>query len=437
MTAELLRAEDLRLEREGVGRLDHMDFTVTAGDSIGVVGLSGGGKTALAEVLCGEREPDQGRVWYEGRPAGRELLSRLGFRIRGDSALVRNLSVAENLLILGRPVGERRLFCRERPLVRLCREFLRDFGLEAWTDAPPAEIPPAVQHRLLLVSALMRKKRLIALDHVADVYTAQEQALLADCIQSVCERGAAALYLSGQIDRVLWRLDRVTVVRDGRRVKELRRGGFSEAALGTYIYGYHSSRPLERGGGEGGQVAFTLDGIPIRANRVTPILDGGGGTGGFVRRLRPFPKAAVLPARALSDRWISSMSVMDNLLLPVSRRLGGPLGHVGGSIRRVLRMECMEQTGLRPHQMEEPFARLTRMERFRLLLYRERLNAPVLWVLDHITAGADFQDREAMRRLAGTLPGVVLYISGDYRELEAFETRILSLEGECLREERA
>ncbi len=197
MTAELLRAEDLRLEREGVGRLDHMDFTVTAGDSIGVVGLSGGGKTALAEVLCGEREPDQGRVWYEGRPAGRELLSRLGFRIRGDSALVRNLSVAENLLILGRPVGERRLFCRERPLVGLCREFLRDFGLEAWTDAPPAEIPPAVQHRLLLVSALMRKKRLIALDHVADVYTAQEQALLADCIQSVCERGAAALYLSG------------------------------------------------------------------------------------------------------------------------------------------------------------------------------------------------------------------------------------------------
>ena len=47
------------------------------------------------------------------------------------------------------------------------------------------------------------------------------------------------------------------------------------------------------------------------------------------------------------------------------------------------------------------------------------------------------QDREAMRRLAGTLPGVVLYISGDYGELEAFETRILSLEGECLREERA
>ena len=42
-----------------------------------------------------------------------------------------------------------------------------------------------------------------------------------------------------------------------------------------------------------------------------------------------------------------------------------------------------------------------------------------------------------MRRLAGTLPGVVLYISGDYGELEAFETRILSLEGECLREERA
>ena len=51
--AELLRAEDLQLDQEGAGGLHHMDLTVTAGASMGIVGLSGGGKTALAEILCG------------------------------------------------------------------------------------------------------------------------------------------------------------------------------------------------------------------------------------------------------------------------------------------------------------------------------------------------------------------------------------------------
>ena len=95
----------------------------------------------------------------------------------------------------------------------------------------------------------------------------------------------------------------------------------------------------------------------------------------------------------------------------------------------------MERTGLRAAQMDEPFARLGRLERFRLLLYREGLNSPELWVFDHVTAGADFQDREEMRRLAGTMPGVVLYIAGDYGELKAFEKRVLTLDEGRLREE--
>lgn len=435
MARELLRAEDLQLEREGVGRLDHMDFAVAAGEAAGVVGLSGGGKTALAEVLCGEREADRGRVRLGGRPAGRELLARTGLRIGRDSTLVQQLTVAENLMVLGRPVGDRRFFYTERALTRLCREFLRDFGLEEWTDVPPERIPAAVQHRLLLAAALVRKKRLIVLDHVSDMYTAREQTLLADCVRDVCRRGAAVLYLTGRIDPVLWSLDRITVVRDGRRVKVLRRGEFSEAALGAYINGYRSPPEAEGGGAPEGDVAFTLDGLPIRAGTVTPVLDSGGGAELFLRRLRSFPKTAVLPAEALSDRWIPSMTVMDNLLLPVSRRLGGPAGRVSGALRRVLRMECMERTGLRAAQMDEPFARLGRLERFRLLLYREGLNSPELWVFDHVTAGADFQDREEMRRLAGTMPGVVLYIAGDYGELEAFEKRVLTLDEGRLREE--
>ena len=42
--------------------LDRVSLGVESGDRIGVVGLNGGGKTTLLEVMTGQREPDSGRV---------------------------------------------------------------------------------------------------------------------------------------------------------------------------------------------------------------------------------------------------------------------------------------------------------------------------------------------------------------------------------------
>ena len=426
---ELLRAEGLLLDQEGVGRLNHMDLTVTAGASMGLVGLSGGGKTALAEILCGERAPEGGRVLPASREAGPELLRQWGTRISRDSRLLDNLSVAENLLALGTPAEKRRLFCSQRELHRRCGQVLAEFGMAQLLDASPASISPGDQHRLLLVGAAVRKKRLAVLDHVIDSAAPAEQQALAECIRQVCLRGTAVLYLTGRVDPILWQLDRVTVIRDGRRVKELRRDQFTEPALRAYVSGYRAEQPPAAGGRRGGALVFSIDGAAVREEGLLPIWDTDGTAGEFIRRLGAAcpRRMAVLPAEALGDRWVGDLSAFDNLLLPVSRRLSGPFFHVSGSLLRVLRAECMEQTGLSAAALDGPYARLSRMERFRLLLCREGLDRPPVYVFQRITAGADLRDREEMRRLAGALPGIIFYISGDYGELAAFETGVLPL----------
>lgn len=435
--AELLRAEDLQLDQEGAGRLHHMDLTVTAGASMGIVGLSGGGKTALAEILCGERTPQGGRVLAGSRTAGPELLRRWGTRITRDSGLLENLSVAENLLVLGRPAGHG-IFCSQGKLRRLCGEFLAGFRLEHLLDISPAAISPADQHRLLLAGAAIRGKRLAILDHVTDNAAPADQQALAACIREACRRGVAVLCLTGRLDPILWQLDRVTVIRDGRRVKELVRGGFTEPILRAYVSGYRAEHPPAAGDRRGGETAFSMDGVPIREDGLLPVLDTDGTAGDFIRRLETAcpRRITVLSSEALSDRWIGELSAFDNLLLPVSRRLSGPCFHVSSPLLRVLRAECMEQTGLDSRRLDGPYAHLTRMERFRLLLCREGLNRSPVYVFQRITAGADLRDREEMRRLAGTLPGIIFYISGDYGELAAFETGVTPLAEGCLGKER-
>ena len=132
-------------------------------------------------------------------------------------------------------------------------------------------------------------------------------------------------------------------------------------------------------------------------------------------------------------RLFKELSVLDNLLLAVSRRLSGPGFHVRRSAQRLLCRECMGYTGLSLEQMDQPFGQLNRMDRFKLLQYRCIVNRTALYVLDRITSGADLQDRENMRRTAGNLPGPIFYISGDYGSLLAFRQPVYLLQNGFLR----
>ena len=437
MIHELLRAEDLMFDRSGASRVHHMDFSVAAGESVGIIGLSGGGKTILARILCGELEPDSGRILHRGTLLSREDLARNGVRISGEDRLLENLSVQEYLMMPDSPVRDRGVLIHWKHVRSRCQELLAGFDLEGYLDIPVSQIPVSVHHRLLLAGAVARGKRLVALDHIADTYSPPERERLAACIRLLCRRGVSVLYLSGYLDSVLWQLDRITVVRDGRRIKELHHGAFTEASLRAYMYGYRSEAEevLEPQGLC--ETAFLLDGIAMPKAGLIPVHDADGSVSEFLARLREQSgrTVTVLTAGALFDSWVEELSVLDNLTLSVAQRLGGVCFHIRKSVRQFLRTECMEQTGLSFDQVDQPFGRLSHMERFKLLQYRGILNRTDIYVFDHITSGADLQDREEMRRTSGNLPGLLFYVSGDYRELMAFRKRVYSLQNGCLRKE--
>ena len=427
MLCEHLRAEDLVLEAEGASPLRHMDFYAAAGEAVGLVGLSGAGKSLLAEVLCGEALPRQGTVRLDQTVAAPERLAQNGLLIRRSSRLLDNLTVTDNLMALGHWDGWPFSLSRHR---RTCAALLRRFGMEAYLDLPVRHLPVPVHHRLLMLGAVARGKRFLALDHLSDDCTPREQHVLADFIRQLCASGVTVLYSTGRIDPILRRMDRVTVMRDGRRVKDLRLSECAEATLNTYIYGCHTDdAAYTTGGRTAGEVVLTADTHPVRAGTLTAIHDADGSAEGLLSRLVPRSQArmAVLSADELALGWLPTFSVLDNLMLGVARRMSGPFFHVSQSVCRMLRQECAAETGLTEAQIDAHYARLTRTERFRLLLYREGLRRPDIWVFDRITAGSDFRDRENMLGCIADLPGTVLYLSSDHAELERFGVRILSL----------
>src|SRR3954465_9926141 len=104
------------LELEGISKrfgpvqaLDRVDFTVSAGEVVGLVGDNGAGKSTLVKAIAGITPPDEGTIRFEGREVRihkPQDATDLGIAtVYQDLALCDNLDVVANLYLGREPIG--------------------------------------------------------------------------------------------------------------------------------------------------------------------------------------------------------------------------------------------------------------------------------------------------------------------------------------------
>src|SRR5215510_1807481 len=91
-------------KRYGVNRvLTDVEFRLTAGQSVAIIGENGAGKSTFAKILAGAIRPDTGTVRIRGEPvrfhSPRDALRKGIAFIPQELAYVPHLTVAENILL--------------------------------------------------------------------------------------------------------------------------------------------------------------------------------------------------------------------------------------------------------------------------------------------------------------------------------------------------
>src|SRR4030065_194692 len=106
----------------GTRALDHVDFDVRAGEVHGLVGENGAGKSTLMNVLAGRHGDYKGEITFDGQPVlikNPRQARDMGIAIiYQDLRVLRNLSVAENIMLGDEKVG--------RWSRRIDRKFIKD-----------------------------------------------------------------------------------------------------------------------------------------------------------------------------------------------------------------------------------------------------------------------------------------------------------------------
>jgi ABC-type sugar transport system ATPase subunit len=432
----MLSVSGLTVRYAATTALDAVDLDVQPGEVHAVVGENGAGKSTLVRAIAGAVVAQAGAVRF------REA-TRLAW-VPQETDLPPHLTATEWIFLGGELRGRFR-FLRRDAMRRAAAESLRAIGCNVAPGARLGDCTAPQRKQVQLARALCARAGVVLLDEPTAVLGDAETRRLFAAVRAERGRGAGVLYVSHRLEEVLALADRVTVLRDGRKVSTDEVGAVNVDALVRRMVGREIAAPSGRRG-ERGECVVRLAGVAVAHVRGASLsihqgevvglagLVGAGRSeileaiaglrapraGRIERRARPF----LVPEDRAVKGLVATMTLRENVCLPADGwwlRLGRERTEANEWVRRL---------AINARGAETPVDQLSGGNQQKLLLARVLRHAPRLLLLDEPTSGVDVAAKAEIhaiiRRLAESGAAIVL-ASSDLPELLAVADRIVCL----------
>ncbi len=201
--------------------LSDVDLELYPGEAHALVGENGAGKSTLVKILCGVHRRDGGSIRLEGRELQIETphearAAGIGM-IFQESTLASHLSVAQNIF-LGMESAGRFGLLDNRSMNAAARRILEKHRFELNPLAPVRRLTRAGQQLVEIARALTRASRIVVMDEPTSMLSNREAEELFRIIRDLKRQGLAVVYISHRMEELAQVADRITILRDGRRV---------------------------------------------------------------------------------------------------------------------------------------------------------------------------------------------------------------------------
>lgn len=230
--------------------LDSIDLTIEKGEIHSLIGENGAGKSTLIKILCGVVNKDSGDIYYEGkkildfRPYS---LLQIGISAAfQEMSLFNNLTVAQNLRVATLP-QKKDFTINWKKEKEETEEFLDSLGIEnVKSDTPVSYLNPSQKQLLEIVKSILRQPNVLCLDEPTSSLAEKELAILLRLLQQLKKNQTTVIFVSHKLEEVLQVSDRITVLRDGKKVETLINKNLNESILFSLMVGEKGIRQTQR-----------------------------------------------------------------------------------------------------------------------------------------------------------------------------------------------
>jgi ABC-2 type transport system ATP-binding protein len=194
--------------------VDSLDLSIEEGETFGLLGPNGSGKTTTIKVVCGLLEATSGSVKVLGKTIpSREVLSQIGYMPQ-DTAIYVDNTVHENLELFGSIYGMSPGAFRERE-----EAMLKFVELADWRNALASTLSGGMKHRLSLACALLHEPKLLILDEPTVGVDPELRATFWKYFEELGKKGVTVVITTHYMDEA-GHCQKVGLLRQGRLIAE-------------------------------------------------------------------------------------------------------------------------------------------------------------------------------------------------------------------------
>lgn len=226
--AAVLEVRDLSLAAEsqfGVALKD-ISFDLRESEILGIGGVAGNGQEELVSALAGERIPQNGIVWLNGRDivaAPPDVRRAAGLLTAPEERLghaaAPDMSLSENAFLSARTREKLDLsgFIKRDSTVNFARAVIQQFDVRTTgPDQPARSLSGGNLQKFVVGREVMQKPKVLVINQPTWGVDAAAAAAIRTAIRDLADNGAAALIISQDLDELMEMVDTIAILADGR-----------------------------------------------------------------------------------------------------------------------------------------------------------------------------------------------------------------------------
>jgi simple sugar transport system ATP-binding protein len=240
MSEEILLVKSINKRFGAVQALADVDLVINKGEIHCLVGENGSGKSTLIKIISGVEYPDTGEIYINGK-----LYKRLNVMdsmkegiqvIYQDLSLFPNLSAGENIS-LNQRIEKKERFINWREVREIAEMELKSIGKSINPDDLVEDLSVADRQIVAICRALTAGAKLIIMDEPTTALTKNEVENLFKIILDLKNKGISILFISHKLSEVFKISEKVTILRDGKKVGDFESKDLDNEKLVFYMTG--------------------------------------------------------------------------------------------------------------------------------------------------------------------------------------------------------
>ncbi|MDR0652808.1 MAG: sugar ABC transporter ATP-binding protein [Synergistaceae bacterium] len=207
----------------GIQALDNVSVDFQKGETHALVGENGAGKSTLIKIISGAEPPDSGRLVFENQTFDRMtpyLAGKSGVAaIYQEFNLFPTLTVAENIFMGDETLSEKRdRFYHKKKYIDKAKNILERMNIYIGPLELVEDMSTAKMQLVEITKAIAKNAKILIMDEPTAPLSTKETENLFELIRHMKRQGVTIIYISHRLDELYKIADRVTVLRDGKKI---------------------------------------------------------------------------------------------------------------------------------------------------------------------------------------------------------------------------